>query len=82
MSIKRFKECEYHDPTSPECLVAKNQLEVIDEAKKSIEFANICKLVNLVCTLAVTISIVFASVAICSWVANHHDMIWFYLLSE
>lgn len=71
-----------HDPTSPECLVAKSQLEESALWKKAAELKLITCIVEIVCLLAITIAVVFASVAICDWVANHHDMMWLYPWSK
>lgn len=75
MPIKRFEECEYHDPTSPQCLVAKSQLETLEKNKKAIEFANISNLINIICTLVITIAVVFAAVAICKWTVEHKTIV-------
>lgn len=52
-------EREYHDPTSPECLVAKQNLELMEKQKKSIELANITNLIHLV---GVLLEVVFMAI--------------------
>lgn len=71
-----------HDPTSPECLVAKSQLEESALWKKAAEAKMITCLVEIVCALVVTAAVVITAVAVCNWTATHHDMLWFYPWSK
>lgn len=71
-----------YDPTSPEHLVAKAQLEELAAWKKAADMKLIACIVEVVCLVVITAAVVTASVAICGWVANHHDMLWFYPWSK
>lgn len=50
-----------HDPTSPEALVAKARLDLIETQKKSIELENLKNLIIIVCVLVL---VVFAGLAL------------------
>ena len=71
MPIQRT--CPEHDPTSPEIVLSHRMMKQMDEQDKALQLNCITNLVHIACALVVTAAMVFIAVAICSWVAEHHD---------
>ena len=82
MPTNYYEECIYddHDPTSPECLVAKTQIEESCAWKKAAKIKAVASVIVAICAIISTIAIIVAAVSVSNWAAKHHDN--FYILHQ
>lgn len=73
MPIKHFEELDWHDPTSPECLVAENEIELLVLQQKLERLKVLAYIVGITALIVFIISAVVTTTAICNWVVAHHE---------